>query len=36
MHNVAELRSLVHEHDRQVALLIQRGDNRIFVLITLG
>jgi DNA-binding response OmpR family regulator len=31
-----ELRALVHEHDKQVALLIQRGDSRIFVPVGLG
>jgi serine protease Do len=34
--SVAELRNLVHEHDKQVALLIQRGENRIFVPVELG
>jgi serine protease Do len=34
--SVAQLRSLVHEHDKQVALLIQRGDARIFVPVELG
>jgi len=26
----------VHQHDKQIALLIQRGDNRIFVPVALG
>jgi serine protease Do len=34
--SVAQLRSLVHDHDKQVALLIQRGDARIFVPVELG
>jgi serine protease Do len=34
--SVAELRELVHQHDQQIALLIQRGDNRIFVPVELG
>ena len=34
--SVAQLRSLVHDHDKQVALLIQRGDARIFVPVGLG
>ena len=34
--SVAQLRNLVHEHDDQVALLIQRGDSRIFVPVGLG
>jgi serine protease Do len=34
--SVAQLRSLVHPGERQVALLIQRGDNRIFVPVGLG
>ena len=33
---VAELRRLVQAHDKQVALLIQRGDSRLFVPVTLG
>jgi serine protease Do len=33
---VAQLRKMVQEHDKQVALLIQRGDNRVFVPVTLG
>ncbi len=36
VHSVAELRSLVHQHGRQMALLIQRGNRRIFVPMTLG
>ena len=34
--SVAQLRKLVQEHDEQVALLIQRGDSRIFVPVGLG
>ncbi len=34
--SVEQLRKLVHEHDSQVALLIQRGDSRIFVPVGLG
>jgi len=34
--SVAELRKMVQEHDKQVALLIQRGNNRLFVPVTLG
>jgi serine protease Do len=34
--SVAELRKVIEQHDKQVALLIQRGDNRIFVPVTLG
>ena len=33
---LTELRELVHQHDKQVALLIQRGDSRIFVPVELG
>ena len=29
--NVSQLRDLLHKHGDQVALLIQRGDSRIFV-----
>jgi serine protease Do len=36
VNSAAELRELVHQHDRQIALLIQRGDNRIFVPVALG
>ena len=36
VHSAAELRELVHQHDKQIALLIQRGDSRIFVPIALG
>jgi len=36
IHSVAELRELVHQHDKQIALLIQRGDSRIFVPVALG
>jgi serine protease Do len=34
--NVDQLRKLVQEHDKQIALLIQRGDVRLFVPVTLG
>jgi serine protease Do len=34
--SVEQLRKMVQEHDKQVALLIQRGDNRLFVPVTLG
>jgi hypothetical protein len=34
--SVAELRGLVHQHSKQIALLIQRGDDRIFVPVALG
>jgi serine protease Do len=34
--SVAQLRSMVKEHDKQIALLIQRGDARLFVPVTLG
>jgi DNA-binding response OmpR family regulator len=34
--SVAQLRALMHEHDKQVALLIQRGDSRIFIPVGLG
>ena len=34
--SVEQLRKMVHEHDKQIALLIQRGDARIFVPVTLG
>jgi serine protease Do len=36
VHSAAELHELVHQHDKQIALLIQRGDSRIFVPVTLG
>jgi serine protease Do len=36
VHSAAELRELVHQHDKQIALLIQRGNSRIFVPIALG
>ncbi|HEY3809070.1 MAG TPA: DegQ family serine endoprotease [Steroidobacteraceae bacterium] len=36
VHNLGELRQLVHSHGKQIALLIQRGDNRIFVPLALG
>jgi serine protease Do len=34
--SIAQLRGLLHDHDNQVALLIQRGDTRIFVPVGLG
>jgi serine protease Do len=34
--SVAQLRELVQAHDKQIALLIQRGDGRLFVPVTLG
>jgi serine protease Do len=34
--SVAQLRELVQAHDKQMALLIQRGDGRLFVPVTLG
>ena len=34
--SVASLRNLVQQHDKQVALLIQRGTNRIFVPVPFG
>ncbi len=34
--SVEQLRKLLHEHDNRVALLIQRGDSRIFVPVELG
>ncbi|HLZ98668.1 MAG TPA: PDZ domain-containing protein, partial [Steroidobacteraceae bacterium] len=34
--SVAQLRKLVRQNDKQVALLIQRGDNRLFIPVTLG
>jgi hypothetical protein len=34
--SVAELRKMIGQHDKQVALLIQRGDARIFVPVELG
>ncbi len=34
--SVEQLRTLVREHDKQVALLIQRGDSRIFIPVALG
>ncbi len=33
---VAQLRKMVKDHDKQIALLIQRGDVRLFVPVTLG
>ena len=34
--SVAQLRKMVKDHDKQIALLIQRGDARLFVPIDLG
>ena len=34
--SVEQLRKMVQEHDKQIALLIQRGDARVFVPVTLG
>jgi serine protease Do len=34
--SVSQLRELVQKHGDQVALLIQRGDSRIFVPVGLG
>jgi serine protease Do len=34
--SIAQLRKMVQEHDKQVALLIQRGNDRLFVPVTLG
>jgi serine protease Do len=34
--SVSQLRKMVQEHDKQIALLIQRGDVRLFVPVTLG
>jgi serine protease Do len=34
--SVDQLRKMVQEHDKQIALLIQRGDARVFVPVTLG
>jgi serine protease Do len=34
--SVAQLRKMVQEHDKQIALLIQRGENRLFVPVTLS
>jgi serine protease Do len=34
--SVEQLRKMVQEHDKQIALLIQRGDVRLFVPVTLG
>jgi serine protease Do len=33
---VEQLRKMVKDHDKQIALLIQRGDARLFVPVTLG
>jgi serine protease Do len=34
--SVGQLRKMVQEHDKQIALLIQRGENRLFVPVPLG
>jgi serine protease Do len=34
--NVAQLRKMVQDHGNQIALLIQRGDSRVFVPVPLG
>jgi len=34
--SVEQLRKMVQQHDKQIALLIQRGDARLFVPVTLG
>lgn len=34
--NIIQLRKMVQAHDKQIALLIQRGDARLFVPVTLG
>ena len=34
--SVAQLRKMVKDHDKQIALLIQRGDARLFVPVTVG
>ncbi|HET6470949.1 MAG TPA: Do family serine endopeptidase [Pseudomonadales bacterium] len=36
VNSAAELREQIHKHDKQVALLVQRGDARIFVPVQLG
>lgn len=34
--SVTQMRKLVHDHGNQVALLIQRGDSRLFIPVSLG
>ena len=34
--SVAQIRKLVQQHEKQIALLIQRGESRLFVPVTLG
>jgi serine protease Do len=34
--SVSQLRKIVEQHDKQIALLIQRGENRLFVPVELG
>ncbi len=36
LQTVEQLRKIVKDHDKQIALLIQRGDARLFVPVTLG
>jgi serine protease Do len=36
LQSVAQLGKIVHEHAKEVALLIQRGSGRLFVPVTLG
>ena len=36
IHSVAQLREMVQKHEKQIALLIQRGEARLFVPVTLG
>jgi serine protease Do len=36
VHSVAQLREMVQKHEKQIALLIQRGEARLFVPVTLG
>ena len=36
LQTVAQLRKMVKDHDKQIALLIQRGDARLFVPVNLG
>ena len=36
VNSAKDLRALVHKHDKQAALLVQRGDTRIFVPVDIG
>ncbi len=36
LNSVPQLRELLHQHDQQIALLIQRGDQRIYIPVALG